>query len=102
MNGIQLGARFSLATNRLRYCGPADAEAHFLRTISEGTDSEATADALSQFEALSPYLRAIAAKHGRDPFDFDVVEAYWIGNDLLDSFTREDFRAILAELDEQR
>ncbi len=43
-------------------------------------------------------MRAIAAKHDRDPFDFDVVEAYWIGNVLLDSFTREDFRAILAEL----
>jgi len=98
MNGIQLGARFSLATNRLRYCGPADAEGHFLRAITEGTDFEATANALSQFEALSPYLRAIAAKHGRTPFDFDVVEAYWIGNNLLDSFTREDFHAILAEL----
>lgn len=98
MNGVQLGARFSLATNRLRYCGPADAEGHFLRTISEGTDVEATANALSRFEALSPYLRAIAAKHGRSPFDFDVVEAYWIGNDLLDSFTQEDFRAILTEL----
>lgn len=98
MNGIQLGARFSLATNRLRYCGPADAEGHFLRAISEGTDFEATANALSQFEALAPYLRAIAAKHGRTEFDFDVVEAYWIGNNLLDSFTREDFRAILAEL----
>ena len=98
MNGIQLGARFSLATNRLRYCGPADAEGHFLRAISEGTDLEASANALLQFEALAPYLRAIAAKHGRMPFDFDVVEAYWIGNDLLDSFTQDDFRAILVEL----
>ena len=98
MNGTQLGARFSLATNRLRYCGPADAEAHLLHAIADGTDLEAAADALSRFEALAPYLRAIAARHGRTPFDFDVVEAYWIGNDLLDSFTREDFALILAEL----
>jgi hypothetical protein len=98
MNGIQLGARFSLATNRLRYCGPADAEGHFLRAISEGSDFEKAANALSQFEALAPYLQAIAAKHRRTPFDFDIVEAYWIGNDLLDSFTADDFRAILAEL----
>ena len=98
MNGIQLAARFSLATNRLRYCGPEEAEVHFLRAISEGADLDGAANALSRFEALAPYLQAIAAKHGRRPFDFDVVEAYWIGNELLDSFTREDFRAILAEL----
>ncbi len=98
MQGVQLAARFSIATNRLKYCGPADAEPALFRTIVEGKDLEASRKALLRFEALEPYLTAIAAKHGRDPLDHDVVEAYWIGNELLDDFTREDFRGILDTL----
>ncbi|HEY7589085.1 MAG TPA: DUF6390 family protein [Thermoplasmata archaeon] len=98
MQGVQLGARFSLATNRLKYCGPADAEPTLYRAIVEGKDLEAAGQVLRRFEALEPYLEAIASKHGRDAFDHDVVEAYWIGNELLDAFTREDFRALLDTL----
>jgi len=98
MQGVQLAARFSIATNRLKYCGPADAEPALYRTIVEGKDLEASRKALLRFEALEPYLAAIAAKHGLDPLDRDVVEAYWIGNELLEAFTREDFRLLLEHL----
>ncbi len=98
MKGVQLCARFSIATNRLNYCGPADAEPALYRSIVEGEDLEASAKALRKFEALEPYLQAIAEKHELDLFDHDVVEAYWIGNDLLEAFTRDDFRTILDVL----
>ncbi len=98
MDGVQLGARFSIATNRLQYCGPADAEPFLYRAITEGSDLPAARAALGRFEALVPYLEAIAAKHGRDPFDHDVVEAYWIGNHLLDRFDRSDFAPLLVAL----
>ena len=32
------------------------------------------------------------------PFDRDVVEAYWVGNDLLDAFERADFVRLLEAL----
>lgn len=54
--------------------------------------------ALEGFEALWPYLQAIGAKHHLDPLDPKVVEAYWIGNELLDPFGREDFRKLLTAL----
>lgn len=98
MQGVQLAARFSIATNRLKYCGPADAEPALFRTIVDGKDLDASRTALLKFEALEPYLTAIAAKHGLDPLDRDVVEAYWIGNELLEDFTRDDFRGILDVL----
>ena len=98
MQGVQLAARFSIATNRLKYCGPADAEPALYRTIVDGTNLEASRTNLLRFEALEPYLAAIAAKHGLDPLDHDVVEAYWVGNELLEDFTREDFRGILDTL----
>lgn len=98
MKGVQLCARFSIATNRLKYCGPADAEPSLYRTIVEGADLGASAAALLRFEALEPYLLAIASRHGYDPLDHEVVEAYWIGNRLLDAFTRDDFREIIIAL----
>ncbi len=96
MNGIQLCARFSLATNRLRYCGPSDADGLLYRTIVDGVELEKSRAALERFEALGPYIRTIAEKHGLEPFDYEVVEAYWIGNKLLDGFTRDEFRGILS------
>ena len=98
MDGIALCARFSIATNRLQYCGPRDAEPALYRAITEEAGLERAREALSRFEALNPYLEAIATKHGRDPFDREVVEAYWVGNDLLDAFDRDDFRRLLDSL----
>lgn len=98
MDGAALCARFSIATNRLQYCGPRDAEPVLYRAITEGADLERARDALRRFEALRPYLEAIAEKHGLDPFDPAVVEAYWIGNDLLESFDRADFARLLESL----
>jgi Family of unknown function (DUF6390) len=98
MNGVQLGARFSIATNRLQFCGPAEAAPVLYRAITSDSGHAEAARALSRFEALMPYLELIAAKHGRDPFDAEVVEAYWIGNPLLDAFHRGDFLRLLEAL----
>ncbi len=97
-DGAALCARFSLATNRLQYCGPADAEGTLYRAIIENVDLDRAREALSRFEALYPYLEAIGRRHGLDPFDARVVEAYWIGNDLLDAFDRADFLSLLEGL----
>ena len=98
MDGVELGARFSLATNRLQYCGPADAEPRLYRAITTHEGLAEAARALGGFEALMPYLEAIGRKHGRSPFDRDVVEAYWIGNRLLDGFSPDEFRELLGAL----
>jgi hypothetical protein len=98
MDGVELGARFSLATNRLQFCGPADAEPSLYGAITSPGHRPEARQALSRFEALMPYLEAIGSKHHLDPFDRRVVEAYWLGNDLLDSFGRDDFLAILERL----
>ncbi len=98
MDGVSLCARFSIATNRLQYCGPRDAEPNLYGAITAGSHLPEARAALSRFEALYPYLAAIAAKTSLDPFDERVVEAYWIGNELLDRFDREDFRRLLRAL----
>ncbi len=98
MNGVELCCRFSNITNRLNYCGPSDAHQCFARFMQTGEGEKEVQDLLCKFEGLFPYLQLIAKKHNLSPFDSKVVEAYWLGNELLDSFTAEDFKSFLPEL----
>jgi hypothetical protein len=100
MEGIALAARYSFITNRLRYCGPDDAYKSFLRFIKDKDEvsKELIKDHITRFEGLYPYLEAIAKKSKKDIFDKEVVEAYWIGNSLLDKFRPGDMKKIVMAL----
>lgn len=98
MLGVELAARFSIATNRLRYCGPSGADQVLYRVITQGDRLPQAREALGGFEALMPYLEALGRHAGKDPFDLEVVEAYWLGNRLLDDFSVSEFRALLEAL----
>lgn len=70
MNGMFMFLKYAQPPNLLGYCGPKSL------SIERGS--------LLQFEGAVPYLRLIAcANNIKDEFDERVVEAYWIGNDLL-------------------
>ncbi len=98
MDGAELAARFSYITNTLRFCGPEQASEQFLQYIKEKGNSEDVRDSVKKFEGLYPYLSAIAGKTNLDLLDFGVVEAYWIGNSLLDTFDKEDLAEIIDAL----
>ncbi len=98
MNGVELCCKFSNITNRLNYCGPSHAHQCFARFMQSGEGEKEVRELLGKFEGLFPYLQFIAKKHDLEPFDYRVVEAYWLGNELLDVFTAEDFKAFLPEL----
>lgn len=98
MNGTDLAVRFSYIVNSLRYCGPAEAHKKFIHYIKNKDNREEVDKILAHFEALMPYLQAIAEKTGKKALDYDVVEAYWIGNSLLDRFDKKDLEKIINEL----
>ena len=98
MKGIELAARFSYITNSLRFCGPKKASKQFLQYLSKKNNEQKVKDSLLKFEGLYPYLSAIAEKNNKDIFDYEVIEAYWIGNKLLDNFTNEDNKTIIKKL----
>jgi len=84
LSGAAQFARYAFPPNDLGYCGPAGAEV-LLESGQSAIDREAIADRARQFEGAWVYLEIIAAAAGiDDPLDARVVEAYWIGNDLLD------------------
>lgn len=78
--GAVLFARYAYPPNELGYCGPADASALLSPGGSAGIERRAR-----QFEGAWCYLEFLAESAGlADPLDPRVVEAYWIGNDLLE------------------
>ncbi|MFJ3531800.1 DUF6390 family protein [Streptomyces sp. NPDC090132] len=78
--GALLFARYAYPPNELGYCGPADAAALLRREETAGIERRAR-----QFEGAWCYLQFLAETAGlQDPLDVRVVEAYWIGNELLE------------------
>ncbi len=90
-NGIALACRYAYPPNSLSLCGPPK-RAELCWYSSTYTHDKGTEEILHQFSTLYPYLCFIAGEnHIADPFDRRVVEAYWIGNDLLQNIKRFDF-----------
>ncbi len=84
MEGIMRCSRYSFGPNRLHYCGP-DANRELQGLIESGESNLGLSVLLKQFKTLFPYLRYIADTNRiKDPFDARVVEAYWLGNELLE------------------
>jgi hypothetical protein len=83
-NGPLRFARYAYPPNELGYCGP-DAAGQLLEQVAAGEVDTDLRRLLRGFEGAWPYLELIAAGNGiADPLDERVVEAYWVGNPLLD------------------
>lgn len=81
--GLILCTRYSYPPNSLFLCGPDRQEdLKWYSTHQQG--DKGTIEILSCFSTLYPYLTLIAHENDiADPFDKKVVEAYWLGNNLL-------------------
>lgn len=97
IRGLQLFARYAYPPNELGYCGPDDHEALF-GYASTGTTDRGLVQLASGFVGPWPYLTLMAGALGLDnPFDLRLVEAYWIGNDLLDRVTISQFGRMVED-----
>jgi len=80
-------ARYAFGPNRLGYCGP-EASRELFQQATTGGDTAALRHLARDFEGAWPYLELIARANGiEDPLDDRVVDAYWIGNELLHGVT---------------
>jgi hypothetical protein len=102
--GPLLFARYAYPPNALGYCGGADPDA-LLGAAAAGDrpDLVDLRHRAADFEGAWPYLELIAwCSHIKDPLDPRVVEAYWIGNSLLDRVPDETLIASLRDRFERR
>lgn len=90
-NGAILFARYAYPPNELGYCGPPDHRA-LLGYGSEGLVDRGLVQLAQGFSGAWPYLEFIAGAIGvRSPLDRRVVEAYWLGGNLLDTIDMQAF-----------
>jgi len=88
LKGIIRCARYGFMPNRLSFCGPDKNKDLFHYCHSQETD-QGLKQILEDFQTLYPYLKFIARYNRiKDPFKEEVVEAYWIGNSLLENITK--------------
>ena len=100
--GPVLFARHAYPPNALGYCGPGDPDA-LLGAASEGGKQEGLRHVAARFEGAWPYLQLIAACNGiGEPLDRRVVEAYWVGNELLNRVPPSALASSLGERFERR
>jgi hypothetical protein len=84
-SGPLLFVRFAYPPNALGYCGP-DAGDVLLEYADASTSDPELRRLAGCFSGAWPYLETIAHASGlADPLDRRVVEAYWLGNELLDA-----------------
>ena len=84
LEGVLQCSKYAFGPNRLHYCGP-DANREIFSYIEEGAADPHLEVLLKNFRTMYPYITHIAHTNGiADPFDTRVVEAYWIGNELLE------------------
>lgn len=95
--GLAVATRFSYPPNSLSLCGPSRQSDLSWYSQNQAPD-RGTAEILSRFSTLYPYLCLIAGENNiRDPFDRRVIEAYWVGNPLLHRVRLREFITALDE-----
>jgi len=90
-------ARFAWPPNHLGHCGP-DAEGALWGYATGAPADAGLRDLAHRFEGAWPYLEVLAALAGvEDPLDIRVVDAYWLGGDLLDRVDRDEWASLLHD-----
>jgi hypothetical protein len=95
--GALLFARYAYPPNALGYCG-ADENRTLLEYGEAGVADGGLVQLARSFEGAWPYLELIAGTNGiDDPLDPRVVEAYWVGNALLERVDSSNLGSHLEE-----
>lgn len=100
INGAQLCSRFAYKPNKLDYCGSTPAQAAIYQCIvynkCQGLESH-----MQTFKGLNAYLNLFSRKFDKPIFDYASIEAYWIGNELLEEFKPDDFQQLVQYFADQ-
>jgi hypothetical protein len=100
IRSLQLLSHFALPPNKLQYCGKNSAAKAFADCITKDKCNQVKKET-KHFIVLWPYLKTIGEATNKDPFSYDVVEAYWYGNDLLKQIKPSHYQLLLKNLQTQ-
>jgi hypothetical protein len=96
-DGTVLASRYAFPPNRRGYCGPGCFGGVLGRFLKGRAGMPALRAELASFPAHYAYLSLIAHANGMEPFDYEVVRAFWTGNRLLESVGPEDLPSFIRK-----
>ena len=97
IKALQLCSHFAYQPNSLGYCGRKTARAIF-RNCIVNKRCDKVEDEIKNFLVLNPYIQTIAQVTRKHPLSYEVIEAYWLGNDLLKHIKPEHYTVLLKNL----
>jgi hydrogenase maturation factor len=96
---LKKAVSYSLPSFSLGFCGPQDKISRkILFDFAQGKNvsEDKVKNILSKFEAAYSYYKLIAQKNKiKDPLDEKVVEAFWVGNRLLEKISDSDLKKLI-------
>ncbi len=101
MSGARLAILYGYVPCQLGLCGPEDAKKKKIITRylkGEKNLGKKIKEILKEFEGAYPYYQLIARSNKiENPLDIKAVEAYWLGNFLLDNVKISDFKKMVKD-----
>lgn len=97
---LQLCSHFAFKPNSLGYCGNENAQRIMYDCITN-RQCKNVATEIRKFRVLNPYIQTIAQVTGYDPFSYEVIEAYWLGNSLLRKIKPNHYQLLIENLRKQ-
>lgn len=99
MSGPKIAALYGLIPNDLGLCGPKEDQEKLRQFIRGELNIPSIIGVLKKFQAAYQYYELIAKinRISAGPLNKKVVEAYWIGNELLEKITVDDMRRLIVE-----
>lgn len=96
-SGLEQVARYSLKPHELKICTPEEGYNTIYRWLAKGNvEEQAVIKILRKRKVAYSYLQLIAKENNiGEPFNSKVTEAYWIGNEFLDSVSSVSFREMI-------
>lgn len=97
---LKLASLFAYSPNSHGYCGLESASSAFSKCI-KSYQCDAVVKELKNFITLFPYLKTISKVRKLGLYDYKVIEAYWIGNELLKDFPADGYKILIEEFRKQ-
>lgn len=101
MNGLKKAILYSLKPHELGYCGPqGSASQNILKEYLLGKkySDRLIREMLNEFKGAVSYYHLIAqANNIKDCFSKNIIEAYWLGNELLDKVKADDLGEMILD-----
>jgi len=101
MSGLKRAILYGLKPHDLGFCGPKEKATKTLLDflLKKSVPEKKIKKVLREFVGAYAYYQLIARKNRiKDPFDARVIEAYWLGNELLDQVDRPSLKKMVAKI----